>query len=52
MDQLMRHFWRCASVVLLIGGLFTSIPLADTALYRERFIFAGERGHVHASSIV
>ena len=36
----------------LIGGFSTSFPRADTALYRERFIFTGERGHVHASSIV
>ncbi len=47
-----RTLRRGASVVLLIGGLFTSIPRADTALHRERFIFTGERGHVHASSIV
>ena len=25
---------------------------AETALHRERFIFAGDRGHVHASSVV
>jgi predicted neuraminidase len=39
-----------AAPLLALCGAFLS---ADTApLHRERFIFAGERGHVHASSIV
>ncbi len=32
----------------MTGGL----PLAETSLYRERFIFSENRGHVHASSVV
>jgi predicted neuraminidase len=39
-----------AAPLLALCGSFLS---ADTApLHRERFIFTGERGHVHASSIV
>jgi hypothetical protein len=52
MVQRTRYLFGGASVILLIGALSSSFPRADTALYRERFIFTGERGHVHASSVV
>jgi predicted neuraminidase len=43
---------RWCAVSLLVS-LCASFPRAQTsALYRERFIFAGDRGHVHASSVV
>ena len=37
---------------VVFGALIASFPRAETALYRERFIFTGDRGHVHASSVV
>jgi predicted neuraminidase len=41
------------SAILLLFALASSAPRAATApLHNERFIFAGDRGHVHASSIV
>jgi predicted neuraminidase len=48
----MQHIRLCASAILAAGLLGASAPRADSVLHRERFIFAGERGHVHASSIV
>lgn len=46
---LSRRFAIAAPLVALCGSFLR----ADTApLHRERFIFAGERGHVHAPSIV
>jgi predicted neuraminidase len=48
-SQLLRR----ASFTLCLGALWAAFPHADTApLHREQFIFAGDRGHVHASSIV
>jgi predicted neuraminidase len=49
-----RHSWRRASAILLLGlgAAAAPGPRAETALHRERFIFAGDRGHVHASSVV
>ena len=41
-----------AAVLLLPAVLSGSLPAANTALYRERLIFTGDRGHVHASSVV
>lgn len=38
--------------MLLLAALSLSRPTAQTASYRERFIFTGDRGHVHASSVV
>lgn len=38
--------------MLLLAALSGSRPTAQTASYRERFIFTGDRGHVHASSVV
>jgi predicted neuraminidase len=54
MVQRTRSLRRRGSIILfgLMGGLSASFPLADTALHRERFIFTGDRGHVHASSVV
>jgi hypothetical protein len=48
------HPLRCGAIVAVaIVALCASFSVADTApLYRERFIFSGDRGHVHASSIV
>lgn len=44
---------RRAAFILCLGTLSAAVPRADTApLHRERFIVAGDRGHVHASSIV
>src|SRR5688572_1040233 len=46
---------RLAAVALAIASgvaLTGSSPLAQTSRYTERFIFAGDRGHVHASSVV
>lgn len=41
------------ALVLLICVLHASWPRAQpAAVFTERFIFAGDRGHVHASSIV
>lgn len=41
------------ALVLLICLLCASWPRAQpAAVFTERFIFAGDRGHVHASSIV
>jgi predicted neuraminidase len=40
-------------VVAAVAALTTSLPAAyRTPLHRERMIFSGDRGHVHASSIV
>jgi predicted neuraminidase len=44
--------WHRAAVALLLSALIGSVPGADSALHRERFIFTGDRGHVHASSVV
>jgi predicted neuraminidase len=46
--------WRAATaaVVLASGAVAATSPQAATALHRERFIFAENRGHVHASSVV
>jgi predicted neuraminidase len=55
MVQRTRSLRRRALLVLSIGliaGFATSLPQAETALHRERFIFTAGRGHVHASSIV
>src|SRR5918997_1701562 len=44
---------RQAAALFCAIALWAGAPRADTApLHRERFIFAGDRGHVHASSIV
>jgi len=49
-----RHSWRRASAILLLGlgAAAAPGPRAETALHREHLIFAGDRGHVHASSVV
>jgi predicted neuraminidase len=49
-----RWVWwhRAAAMLLLTAALSGSLPAANTALYRERLIFTGDRGHVHASSVV
>jgi predicted neuraminidase len=47
-----EHAVRRAVAVMLLGILSASFPRASTAIHRERFIFTGDRGHVHASSIV
>jgi predicted neuraminidase len=44
--------WHRAAVGLLLSALIGSVPGADSALHRERFIFTGDRGHVHALSVV
>jgi len=46
--------WRAAvaALVLASGAIAATSPQAATALHRERFIFADNRGHVHASSVV
>jgi predicted neuraminidase len=44
--------WQRAAAMLLLAALSGSRPTAQTASYRERFIFTGDRGHVHASSVV
>jgi predicted neuraminidase len=47
------HDLRWSAAVSLLVCLCASFPRAQTnALYRERFIFTGDRGHVHASSVV
>jgi len=41
------------AVILLVCALCASFPRAQAAaVFNERLIFAGDRGHVHASSIV
>ena len=47
-----RRWVQHARIVLLLGALSGSLAAAQTAHYRERLIFSGDRGHVHASSIV
>ena len=53
-----RRRWRPPTAALLVGGavaasiLSSPAPRAQTALHRERSIFSGDRGHVHASSVV
>jgi predicted neuraminidase len=57
----MRRDARPFAAALLLGALVCSAlpdvtgsaaPRAAAPLYRERFIFTGDRGHVHASSVV
>jgi predicted neuraminidase len=53
MSDVLRPLRYCAAVVALAGALAASSPIAGTPpLHRERFIFSGDRGHVHASSVV
>ena len=48
-----RRFVRHGAVMLLAVALSASFLRAQAAaVYAERFIFADDRGHVHASSIV
>ncbi|MGH9373963.1 MAG: sialidase family protein, partial [Vicinamibacterales bacterium] len=52
MSQQARRRWG-ATALVAFATLFGFLPAVDTsALYRERMIFAGDRGHVHASSVV
>jgi predicted neuraminidase len=44
------HLQRAAAA-LVLSAFLAALPHASTT-YRERFIFAGDRGHVHASSVV
>lgn len=43
---------RHPAIILVLVALAAVMPRADTPAFHERFIFAGNRGHVHASSIV
>ncbi len=44
---------RDVAATLAVAALAASVPAASTSpLYRERLIFSGDRGHVHASSVV
>ena len=53
MARQVRRFVRHGAGILLVCALGVSFPRAQTAaVFDERFIFAGDRGHVHASSIV
>ena len=44
-----RRVW---GQILFLAGLSSFSDSATAPLHRERFIFQGDRGHVHASSIV
>jgi predicted neuraminidase len=48
----MQHIRQRAAAILALGALCAAAVRADAPLHRERFIFAGDRGHVHASSVV
>jgi hypothetical protein len=53
MEGDVRGFARCGAAVMLACAVGAAFPRAQAAaIYRERFIFASDRGHVHASSIV
>jgi predicted neuraminidase len=47
-----RHWWCAAAAAMLAVALTGTFPAAQSAVYRERFVFSGDRGHVHASSVV
>ena len=47
-----RRWFPTAAAVMLAVALTGTFPAAQSAVYRERFVFSGDRGHVHASSVV
>jgi hypothetical protein len=53
MERHVRGVVGCGAVVMLACAVGAAFPRAQAAaIYHERFIFAGDRGHVHASSVV
>ena len=47
-----RRWFPTAAAAMLAVALTGAFPAAQSAVYRERFVFSGDRGHVHASSVV
>jgi predicted neuraminidase len=43
---------RRAAFIAIAGTLLSVPPMHSSPIYRERMIFSGDRGHVHASSVV
>jgi predicted neuraminidase len=49
----LKHLRQCVPGLVCLAALFAAAPRPGRApLHREQFIFSGDRGHVHASSVV